>query len=145
VLVKSADGLAAAGGAVYNGEGEEIAQLRDSVIAGNSAKAISKSGQATVQGAGLINDGPLHLSNVRISQNTGRAYAPAGFAHGGGIWQGTVFNEGGLPIQLELERSVVTRNRVSGSSGIDVAYGGIFDGGFPVTLDHSRVFANSPE
>ena len=98
VLVKSRDGLAAAGGAVYNGEGEETALIADSVIAGNTTRAISATGQATVQGAGLINDGPLRLSGVRIVGNTGKAFGPAGFARGGGIWQGLVFNEGGLPI-----------------------------------------------
>ena len=145
VLVKSRDGLAAAGGAVYNGEGEETALIADSVIAGNTARAISATGQATVQGAGLINDGPLRLSGVRIVGNTGKAFGPAGFARGGGIWQGLVFNEGGLPISIALERTLVSGNRVSGGPGITVEGGGVFSYGFPVSLDRSRIVGNSPD
>jgi len=145
VLVKSRDGLAAAGGAAYNGEGGETALMSDSLIAGNTAKAISAHGQATVQGAGLINDGPLKLRGVRIVGNSGRAFGPAGFARGGGIWQGLVFNEEGLPISIALERTLVSGNRVSGSSGITVEGGGVFSDGFPVSLDRSRIVGNSPD
>ena len=145
VLVKSRDGLAAAGGAVYNGEGEETSLIADSVIAGNTTRSISATGQATVQGAGLINDGPLRLRGVRIVGNTGKAFGPAGFARGGGIWQGLVFNEGGLPISIALERTAVSGNRVSGGPGITVEGGGVFNDGFPVGLDRSRIVGNSPD
>jgi hypothetical protein len=145
VVVKSRDGQAAAGAAVYSGEGEETALITDSVIAGNWAKAISTNGEATVQGAGLINDGPLRLRGVLIADNTGKAYGSSGSAHGGGIWQGQIFNETGLPIQLALERTIVTRNRLAGSAAIDLAGGGIFTEGFPVTQERSRVFRNSPD
>jgi hypothetical protein len=145
VVVKSRDGLAAANGAVYSGEGEETALIADSVIAGNTSKAISANGQATVQGAGLINDGPLRLRGVLVTGNAGKAFGPSGFAQGGGIWQGAVFNEGGLPIQLALERTTVARNRLAGSPGVELAGGGIFTDGFPVSLDGSRVFRNMPD
>jgi hypothetical protein len=145
VVVKSRDGVAAAGGAVYSGQGDETALIVDSVIADNSSRAISATGQATVQGAGLINDGPLRLRGVVISDNSGKAFGPAGFAQGGGIWQGQVFNEGGLPIQLALERTLVTRNRLGGSSGIAVAGGGVFTTGFPISLDRTRIAGNSPD
>jgi len=145
VLVKSRDGLAAAGGAVYNGEGEETSLIADSVIAGNTTRSISATGQATVQGAGLINDGPLRLRGVRIVGNTGKAFGPAGFARGGGIWQGLVFNEGGLPISIALERTAVSGNRVSGGPGITVEGGGVFSDGFPVGSDRSRIVGNSPD
>ena len=145
VVVKSRDGLAAANGAVYSGEGEETALITHSVIAGNSSKAISTNGAATVQGAGLVNDGPLRLHGVQVAGNSGKAFGTSGFARGGGIWQGLVFNEGGLPIQLALERTTVTRNRLTGSPGVDLAGGGIFSDGFPVSLDRSRVVGNTPD
>ena len=56
-----------------------------------------------------------------------------------------MFNEGGLPIQLALERTTVARNRLAGSPGVDLAGGGIFSDGFPVSLDGSRVFRNTPD
>ena len=145
VVVKSRDGLAAANGAVYSGEGEETALIADSVIAGNTARAISPNGEATVQGAGLVNDGPLRLRGDLVAGNSGKAFGTSGFAHGGGIWQGQVFNEGGLPIQLALERTTVARNRLAGSPGVELAGGGIFSDGFPVSLDGSRVFRNMPD
>ena len=77
--------------------------------------------------------------------NSGRAFGPAGFARGGGIWQGLVFNEEGLPISIALERTLVSGNRVSGSSGITVEGGGVFSDGFPVSLDRSRIVGNSPD
>jgi hypothetical protein len=145
VLVKSRDGVAAANGAVYSGEGEETSLIADSVIAGNTSRAISANGEATVQGVGLVNDGPLRLRDVLIARNAGQAIGTSGFARGGGIWQGQVFNEGGLPISLALERTIVTRNRLAGSDGIEVAGGGVFTDGFPISLDESRVFGNSPD
>ena len=145
VVVKSRDGLAAANGAVYSGMGEETALIVDTVISDNTARAISPNGEATVQGAGLVNDGPLRLRDALVTGNLGKASGPSGFARGGGIWQGLVFNEGGLPIQLALERSTVARNRLAGSPGVDLAGGGIFSDGFPVSLDGSRVFRNTPD
>ena len=142
VLVTSRDGVAAAGGAVYSGEGEETGLIVDSVIADNTSRAISDSGQATVQGIGLLNDGQLRLRNVLIAGNYGKATGPAGFAHGGGIWNGRVFNEAG-PIELALEHTTVARNRLSGSAGIDVQGGGVF-AEVPITLHDSRIFGNSP-
>ena len=99
-------------------------------------------GEATVQGAGLVNDGQLRLRDVLVAGNLGRTTGTAGFARGGGIWNGRLFNEQG-PIELALERTLVTRNRVSGSAAIEVEGGGIFTD-FPITLDASRVAKNSP-
>jgi hypothetical protein len=141
--VESRDGLAAAGaGAVYVGEGTETALIADSEIAGNSISA-SSGGQATVQGAGLVNDGQLRLVRVRVHGNTGKAHAPAGFAHGGGIFNGRIFNENG-PIELALARTTVTGNRVAGGAGVDVAGGGIFTES-PFQLSDSPIFGNSPD
>ena len=145
VLVRSRDGLAAANGAVYSGEGEQTALIADSVIAGNTSRAISANGEARVQGAGLMNDGPLRLRGVLIAANEGKAVGPSGVAQGGGIWQGQAFNEGGLPIQLALERTTVVRNRLAGSNGVELAGGGVFTEGFPITLDGSRVSRNTPD
>ena len=73
--------------------------------------------------------------------SAGRPGPPASRA-GAGIWNGRLFNEQG-PIELALERTLVTRNRVSGSAAIEVEGGGIFTD-FPITLDASRVAKNSP-
>jgi hypothetical protein len=48
------------------------------------------------------------------------------------------------PIELALERSLVTRNRLSGSAPIEVEGGGVFTD-FPITLDASRIVKNSPD
>jgi hypothetical protein len=141
--VKSRDGLAAANGALYVGEGTETAVVEDTVIADNAVYASSRDGRATVQGAGLLNDGRALLRDVLIADNSGRASAPSGSAQGGGIWNGRVFNEAG-PIELALEDTVVTRNRVTGSAGVAVDGGGVYTLE-PVTLRDSRIVRNAPD
>jgi hypothetical protein len=141
--VSSRTGTAAASAAVYNGEGSETTLIADSFIVGNTVRASSQSGEATIRGAGLFNDGQLKLRDVLIADNSGRATGTAGFAQGGGIFNGRFFNEQG-PIELALERTVLTRNRLSGSPGIAVQGGGIFTE-VPLSLDGSRVEGNAPD
>jgi len=142
-FVTSAASAAEASGAVYTGDtASEGALLANSVISGNSATASSASGSASVQGAGLLNDGRLELRNDLIADNTGTATAPAGFAQGGGIWNGSLFNP--LPSELTLENTNVAHNRLSASDGLLVQGGGLFTA-FPVTLGRSRIADNDPD
>jgi hypothetical protein len=85
VTVSTRAGTASASAAVYSGEGDETALIADSVIADNTVRAASLTGEATIHGAGLFNDGQTRLRNVLIEGNRGRATGPAGFAQGGGI------------------------------------------------------------
>jgi hypothetical protein len=144
VSVTSRDGTAAATGAVYVGPGESAAALiTRTAITDNESHAASAHADATVQGAGLVNDGRLRLSGVLVAGNSGSASGPSGFARGGGIWNDRLFNEDG-PIELALERTTVTHNRLAGGKGIAVEGGGIFTS-FPVSLVDSQVTGNLPD
>ena len=68
--------------------------INNTVISGNVQSASSTTGPATVQGNGIVNNGVLELRNVQISNNVGTATGPTGFAQGGGIWNGLLFNIG---------------------------------------------------
>jgi hypothetical protein len=142
-VVTSEAGVAEASGAVYTGDtASDDLLFADSVISGNSVTASSAGGSASIQGAGLLNEGRLTLRNDLIADNTGTATAPAGFAQGGGIWNGSLFNP--PPIELTLENTNVIHNRLSASAGLAVQGGGLFTA-FPVTLRRSRIAGNSPD
>jgi hypothetical protein len=142
VLVVSPHGDAAANGTIYVDRGTEAALIENTVIAGNVSRAVSREGEATVQAAGVLNDGQLRLRDVLIADNVGKAIGESGFAQGGGIWNGALLNEG--PSELTLQRTTVTRNRVLASPGLDVAGAGIFTE-FPIVFTNSRVVGNSPD
>lgn len=143
-VVTSRSGEAGASGAgVYSfGGGAQPVVIRDSVISDNTAIASSTAGSAYVVGAGILNDGRLVLRDDQIANNNGVVRAPTGLAHGGGIWNGSFFNP--PPIELTLEGTSVTGNRLQGSSGIEVQGGGLFTF-FPVTLRDSRIAGNAPD
>jgi hypothetical protein len=140
--VTSASGTAGANGAVYAGSTAQPAVITNSVIRGNSVKASSTGGPAVVLGSGLVNDGLLTLRNVLVSDNVGLASGPTGFARGGGIWNGSLFNS--PPIELTLENTNVMHNTLSASPGLTVQGGGMFTA-FPVTLNNSRIANNTPD
>lgn len=77
-----------------------------------------------------------------VEENTGTATGSGGFAQGGGIWNGSLFNE--PPIELTLERTTVAGNRLRASPGLAVQGGGLFTT-VPVTLNDSRIVGNSPD
>ena len=142
--VSSQAGAAEATGAVFvsNG-GSQPVVMSNSAVTGNSVSASSATGSATVQGAGIVlNNGPLELRHVRVSDNVGKATAPAGLAQGGGIWNGVLF-PGPAP-QLTLRETAVTGNALAASPGLTVQGGGLFTA-FPVTLDSSRIAHNTPD
>jgi hypothetical protein len=141
----SAGGIAAVNGglAVLNfNDDPKLVLVRDSVISGNLAVASSTTGTANVMGGGIFTNSLLELDHVTIRGNSGRALAPTGVAQGGGIWNGVLLS--GPPVELALHDTTVTRNAVSGSSGIAVAGGGLFTTA-PVTLDDSVIVKNTPD
>jgi hypothetical protein len=140
----SPDGAAAVTGTLGVFGNTSLLTVRNSIISGNTETASSTTGQATVQGAGVFNDGLLALIADQVSDNSGTATAPAGTAQGAGIWNGTEYT--GPPVQLNLENTTVTRNSLAGNSGVTVQGGGLFT--MPpatLTLTHSLIALNIPD
>jgi hypothetical protein len=122
--------------------GDNPPTVGDSSISDNLATATAPHGAATVQGAGLVNNGALTLNNVHIERNRGLATGLSGYARGGGIWNGVLF--GGPDSPLTLVDSQVKNNVLEGSAGVTLQGGGIFTPGFPLTLTSSSVKHNTP-
>ena len=134
---------AAAVGAVGFFAGPVPATMSNSMVANNTATANAPNGAAAVQGAGIVNDSDLTLTNVLVRGNREVANGLSGFAQGGGIWNGSIF--GGPTPTLALDRSGVVGNTVSGSPGVTLQGGGIFTVGSPLTLTDSLVAHNVPD
>lgn len=117
--------------------------LTDSQVVDNSSRAMAPEGAATVQGAGISNNGPLVLTRDRVSGNTGSADGQSGFAQGAGIWNGLLF--GGPTSPLTLRKTAVTGNTLTGNAGVTLAGAGIYTVGFPTTLANSIVALNRPD
>ena len=133
----------ATGGGVYSlGAGSQPVVISDSVISNNTTIASSEGGDAYVLGAGILNDGRLVLTDDEIANNLGIVRGASGAGHGGGIWSGSIYNEG--PIELTLKGTSVTGNRLRGTAGITFAGGGLFTT-FPVVLRHSKIVHNAPD
>jgi hypothetical protein len=136
-------GYSADNGAIFSGDdATPPALITDSVISGNSVRAVSTGGAARVYGGGVLNNGLLLLRNDLVSDNSGDATGPAGFAEGGGIWNGAVIFA--PPVQLLLDNTNITRNTLTGGAGVTVQGGGLFTT-FPVTLTNSRIDKNTPD
>jgi hypothetical protein len=143
-LVTSESGEAqASGGALYNGNAtRRPTRITHSVISGNRLTARSADGSASVLGGGVLNDGRLVLKYDLIEDNHGVATGPEGFARGGGIWNGNLFNE--KPPHLRLEHTRVIGNTLRASPGLPVEGGGIFTA-FPVARNNSQIANNVPD
>jgi hypothetical protein len=144
VLVVSPHGTATAEGGAYVGQTDRAAVVRRTVIQGNTARAISGTGAANVLGGGLLVEGPVVLTRSRISRNHGSVRGRTGVAHGGGIWVGHLFSDGGSPTHLWLLRSHVTGNRLTSTGGATRAGGGVYSDGYPVSLTRSVIAHNAP-
>ena len=79
----------------------KLVTVKDSVISGNTATAVSKNGSATVHGAGIFNNSLLDLRRVQVNDNSGTTTGLTGAAQGGGIWNGVELS--GPPVTLTLE------------------------------------------
>ena len=122
----------------------KLLTVRDSTISGNTAVAASTTGSATVQGAGVFNDGLLKLIDDQISHNSGTATGPSGEAQGGGIWNGATFT--GPPVQLTLQHTTVTHNTLTGSPAVTLQGGGVYTAPpATITLRHSLIADNIPD
>ena len=79
--VTAVAGAANAAGTVFTfPQALEPMLIENSLISDNSVTAFATGGPATVNGAGLTNQGPLELRNTRIDHNIGAATGPAGAA-----------------------------------------------------------------
>ena len=144
ITVTAPTGDAAAIGAVgFFFSGTVTPTLADSQIVGNRSSANAREGAATVQGAGISNNGPLVLTHDRVSANTGSADGQSGFAQGAGIWNGLLF--GGPTSPLTIQDTAVTGNTLTGSAGVTPSGAGIYTVGFPTTLTNSVVALNRPD
>jgi hypothetical protein len=140
-VVASASGNAAAVGAI-SAFGQDPSVISNGVIDGNTASASTSTGSATVQGAGLANNGVLELRNVRVTRNAATADGPSGFAQGAGIWNGILFNP--PPVRLVLVNTRVAENTLTATPPITLQGAGLFTQ-FPITLANSRIDQNAPD
>jgi hypothetical protein len=104
---------AAAAGAVGFFAGSVPATMSNSIVADNTATANAPNGIATVQGAGIINDSDLTLTNVLTRDNRGVANGLSGFAQGGGIWNGSIFGGSTAPRARSQRRRGEHRQRLA--------------------------------
>ena len=142
---RSVDGVAGVVGAfaVLNFDGDpHMLVVRDSEIRDNSATAATSTGDATVQGAGILNDSLLELHAVAVRGNVGKASGPSGRAEGGGVWNGDEVSGG--PVALTIDRSTIARNALTADRGITIQGAGLFTS-LPVTLTGTRIAGNSPD
>jgi hypothetical protein len=145
VTTTAADGDAGALGAIafYFFGARPPATIDHSLIAANRSSAITPHGTATVQGAGISNDGPLLLDHDLITGNRVDAHGTTASAQGAGIWNGVTL--GGPDSPLTLRSTTVTENTLSGSPGAALAGAGLYTVGFPVTLTDSPIAGNAPD
>jgi len=129
---------AIAGAIVFRGA------LRNVVITDNNVVVSAPNGGVFAAGGGLVEDwGGVNLTDSSVNRNSVEATGLAGSALGGGIFDAAIENgpPGG---PLSLTRVNVTRNVVSGSSGLTVQGGGIFTDNL-VTLLNSVIAKNAPD
>jgi len=118
--------------------------VRNSTISDNTAKALSTTGSANIQGAGIFNGGLLELINSQIADNSGTATGPTGAAQGGGIWNGDALTS--PPVQLTLQNTAVTGNSLTASPGVTVQGAGLFTTPpATITLTHALIAHNTPD
>jgi hypothetical protein len=132
----------AAAGALWAFSDEPLA-LRDSVVSGNQVTATTD-GEVTAHGGGIVNVDVLSLRGSRVSSNTVRATGGSGEARGGGIWNATLPDAGGLEPQLRVTDSAITANAIAGAHDVDVQGGGLFTDQ-PVMLERALIRGNHPD
>jgi fibronectin-binding autotransporter adhesin len=142
----SGTGAVVVGGALFafDSEAQPIV-VRNSAVAGNVLEGSSSGGPVNAGGAGINNGGSLELHNVLVSNNSASATAPSGSVHGGGIWNGMPFAPDGPTPHLTLENTLVTRNALSASPGLEVQGAGLYTPGFPISRTNSLIAHNAPD
>ena len=130
------DATAASGATFIRG------RLIDSAAIDNSARATSPHGTAAADGGALLVDAELLLRRTTIRGNTVEARGRHGVAQGGGIFDGTLFTNGG---PLTLVDSAVLHNVATGSPRVALRGGGIYIPTRRLTLIRSSVGDNIPD
>jgi hypothetical protein len=141
----SPHGLAAVAGAfavlAFGGPARQVT-VTDSTIAGNTTIARSRTGAATVEGAGVFNNALLRMVRVQVRGNRGVAAAPDGHAQGGGIWNGVEVS--GPPVRLGLSSVRIVGNALRASAGLERRGGGLYTT-LPVRLTKTQIRGNRPD
>jgi hypothetical protein len=119
-----------------------VAVIKNSVISGNTVTARNPSGEASVLGAGIVNDDQLELRNVRVSDNVAVGSGTSGVVQGGGIRNATIFNAG--PSLLTLVGSTITHNKLVGAPGTTLQGAGLYTD-FPITMRTTSIRNNTPD
>jgi hypothetical protein len=142
----SGAGLVVVGGAffAFDADAQPIV-MKNSVVSGNTLRGSSSTDAVNASGAGIDNGGSLELHNVLVRDNSARVAGQSGTAHGGGIWNGMPFAPDGPAPKLVLENTLVTRNALSASPGLEVQGGGLYTAGFPITSTNSLIAHNAPD
>jgi hypothetical protein len=146
VTAKAPNGTATAqAGALSTGDTDIVTTINAAVISGNEVSAVSDHGHSVVFGAGLSNGGLLTETSSHVSNNSGSATGPAGYARGGGIWNSAF---GAMPPvppfgTLTLTSSVVRGNALVVHGGITPLGGGLYTDG-AVTLSGDQITENTP-
>ncbi len=130
-----------------NAGGAQLVTVRNSDISGNVTELFSKTGSAQIEGGAVFNNSLLVMRSDHVSDNVGRAEAPSGVAHGGGIWNGVDTSTGASPpAQLTLENTSVTHNALEGREGVTLQGGGIFtESPATLTLTNTQIAFNRPD
>jgi hypothetical protein len=116
--------------------------VADSKIDGNTAIARSRTGAATIEGAGVFSNGLLRMLRVEVKGNLGVVAAPHGHAHGGGIWNGIELS--GPPVRLALSSVRIVNNALRASAGLQRRGGGLYTT-LPVTRTETQIVRNHPD
>jgi hypothetical protein len=140
-VTATADGFAfASSGGIGTGNVGVGTTLTDSIIAGN--RVTGRAREVNVGSGGIGNVGRLVLRRVRVVGNAATGTGGEGVAHGGGIVN-SKFPDG-PDAALTVNDSVVARNSLIASAGIEVAGGGIFSEQ-PLTLANTLIARNAPD
>ena len=142
VTARAGDVSALAGG-LLGGNENLTTTLRDGLVKGNHVSATTRSGSVTTGGGGVAAVGLVDIRRTIVSRNRAAAEGPSGTAHGGGILN-TLIPDGPSVAALTLFDSLVTRNRLTASAGIDVKGGGLFSSA-PLTLRRTLIAGNRPD
>jgi hypothetical protein len=141
MVQRAEGGDAAVAGAlgIFNfGDEPAPATVSDTVISGNTARAVTSTGVASAFGAGVFNNAPLTLRRTVVRDNVARADSAGSVAQGGGIYNGDTFS--GPPV-LALDHALITGNRAVGETQQG---GGLFTA-FPITRTASTIAGNAPD
>ncbi|WP_028063384.1 hypothetical protein [Solirubrobacter soli] len=136
---RTTQGLAAIYGAlaVFTFEGDpKPVVMTDSVVAGNQATAITRTGDAVARGGGVFNNSLLTLRRTLVHDNSVQA---AGRTEGGGVWNGVALS--GPPVELTLDHVAITANRLIGGTRRG---GGLFTS-TPFTQTGTLFSRNAPD